>query len=115
MPDVTTVSGSKFPVLDITHKPKRLQRDNILAAGTQYPEEESRDNQVSAMSCVPLHNITIERAIQYYESNATGEFATLYSNTAVWLRRLIAAGKSAVQKAALESEEPTNETKESEA
>ena len=51
----------------------------------------------------------IERAIQYYEANATGELTTLYSNTAKWLRQLLAVGMNAVAKAVKESEERANE------
>lgn len=85
--------------VDVTHKPKRLQRDNLIQAGTaiSVPQEDSEQGQ--PMSCIPLHNVTIERAIQYYEANAVGEYATLYTSTAEWLRQLIAVGKTATIRA----------------
>ena len=103
--------------IDITHKPKRLQRDNLIQAGTAVIEQSDEATAaMQAMSCIPLHNITLERAVQYYEANATGEYATLYSTTAKWLRQLIAIGKTATLKAerelaALESEGVTDEVK----
>lgn len=116
MPDeITTVEGSKFPTINISHKPRRLQRDNIIAAGTAADDPTESAERDSPMSCVPLHNVTIERAIQYYEANATGEVATLYSNTAKWLRSLLSVGMNAVKKAVQEeSEEHTNEVSEGE-
>lgn len=94
-----TTSRSGFPVIDITHRPKRLQRDNIIQAGTEYADDSKADSMEVPVSSVPLHNVTIERAIQYYESHATGELTTLYENTALWLRKLMSVGMSAVHKA----------------
>lgn len=94
-----TTSRSGFPVIDITHKPKRLQRDNIIQAGTEYKSNSDADSAEVPVSSVPLHNVTIERAIQYYESHATGELTTLYENTALWLRKLMSVGMGAVYKA----------------
>lgn len=98
MSEVTTTRGG-FPVIDITHKPKRLQRDNLIQAGTACIDAESDSSQDCPVSSVPLHNVTIERAIQYYESHATGELSTLYENTALWLRKLMSVGMGAVYKA----------------
>lgn len=98
MSDLTT-SKRGFPVVDVTHRPKRLQRDNIIQAGTQAEDDSDDTMQEVSMPSAPLHNVTIERAIQYYESHATGELATLYSNTAVWLRKLMSVGMGAVYKA----------------
>lgn len=88
-----------FPVIDVTHTPKRLQRDNIIQAGTQSCSN-SDSTQGNVEHSAPLHNITIERAIQYYESHASGELSTLYLNTAMWLRKLLSVGMGAVNKAA---------------
>lgn len=110
--EMTTVEGSKFPTIDISHKPRRFQRDNIIAAGTAAESDTESAERDTPMSCVPLHNVTIERAILYYESNAKGELATLYLNTAKWLRRLLAVGMNAVNKAVQEvkeSEDATND------
>lgn len=109
MPEMSTTGNSRFPVIDITHKPKRLQRDNIMQAGTAYDADNPDTSVGDPLSCIPLHNVTIERAIQYYEANATGELTTLYSNTAKWLRQLLAVGMNAVAKAVKESEERANE------
>lgn len=109
MPEMSTTGNSNFPVIDITHKPKRLQRDNIMQAGTAYNADNPDTSVGDPLSCIPLHNVTIERAIQYYEANATGELTTLYSNTAKWLRQLLAVGMNAVAKAVKESEERANE------
>ena len=38
-----TTSRDRFPVVDITHKPKRLQRDNIIQAGTACDTDEFQD------------------------------------------------------------------------
>lgn len=108
-----TTSRDRFPVVDITHKPKRLQRDNIIQAGTMCEEEKdaSKDMPVSS---VPLHNVTIERAIQYYESHATGELATLYLNTAIWLRTLMTVGMNAAYKANEQKKAESEEVHEAE-
>ena len=108
MPEMGTTMNSRFPVVDITHKPRRLQSDNVLQAGTKYDSEEAQERSTPANS-IPLHHVTLERAIQYYEANATGELSTLYRNTALWLRQLLAVGNVAVSKALRESEERTNE------
>lgn len=118
MPDMTMTTTSKFPVVDISHKPRRLQHDNIVAAGTKYIDEHSEEFEGDPMSCVPLHNVTIERAIQYYEANAQGEYATLYSTTAKWLRKLLSYGKQAMYTAThevAESEESAHEASEEKA
>lgn len=98
MSDYSTTS-SRFPVIDITHKPKRLQRDNIIQAGTMSEYSETPSNESESVSDVPLHNVTIERAIEYYERHTDGELSTLYRNTALWLRQLLSVGMNAVHKA----------------
>lgn len=69
-----------FPVVNITHKPKRMQGDNLRVMQSESPVEfivESTD--------VP-QTATLERAISFYESHAEGEYRTLYLQTAKWLR-----------------------------
>jgi len=83
MSNVTTTKDS-FPVIDITHKPKRRQGDNIKAV----QQEDSLSQEVSATKEV-LGTITIERAIAFYESQAKGEYTVLYSQTAKWLREFM--------------------------
>lgn len=84
MSDMTTVRTG-FPVHDITHKPKRMQSANLKAVL-------SEDNTVSVAgeenSNVPSV-ITLERAINFYESHAEGEYKNLYSQTAKWLREFM--------------------------
>ena len=108
MPEMGTTKNSHFPTIDITHKPTRLQSDNIIQAGTQFQSEDSV-TPTDATNSVPLQHVTLERAIQYYEANARGELSTLYRNTAKWLRQLLAVGNNAVARAVKESEERTNE------
>lgn len=97
MPPEVTLSSAGFPVVDVTHRPKRLQADSIVASGKAFQTEAREDAEESAMSCVPLHNVTIERAIAYYEANAEGSLQTLYLNTAKWLRQLAGSRKSAIE------------------
>lgn len=82
--EVTTVAGGRFPVQDITHTPKRTQQGNLRKAqGIQEGNQE-----VVTSTNVP-QNPTLERAISFFEENAQGEYRSLYSNTALWLRTLI--------------------------
>lgn len=82
MPDIMTTRDS-FPVVDITHKPKRTQGDNIKA----IQSEEFRET-TSEGSTVP-RIVTLERAIDFYESNSSGELSSLYLQTAKWLREFM--------------------------
>lgn len=87
MSDVTTVSGNRFPVYDVTHKPKRYQSDNLRKAQT---DRDAQDEPVQGDSAIP-QSVTIESAISYFESNAVGEYRSLYSSTAMWLRSVLSA------------------------
>lgn len=69
-----------FPVVDITHRPKRMQGTNLKT----MVDHETESNEVHE-SNVP-QSATLERAIQFYESNAQGEYRVLYAQTAKWLR-----------------------------
>lgn len=103
-----------FDVVDITHKPRRTQNDNIAASGRSADNPESAQADTPATS-VPLHGVTIERAIQYYEAHADGELRTLYSATAKWLREHLTISRVQLNKAlkeAQESEVAQNEKKE---
>ena len=80
---MTTVSDN-FPVVDITHKPRRMQSDNLKVASNEEP--------VVSMSGVESDIpsvVTLERAINFYESHSTGEYKNLYSQTAKWLREFM--------------------------
>ena len=78
-----TTTKNGFPVIDVTHKPKRMQSTNLQAvqsAETGAPEVKNSE--------VPTV-VTMERAIAFYESHAEGEYSVLYSRTAQWLRELM--------------------------
>ena len=70
-----------FPVIDITHKPKRMQSDNLRAV-SQVTTAMEIDSPTTSVPASP----TLERAIEFYESHADGEYRTLYLQTAKWLR-----------------------------
>ena len=86
MSDMTTVYGSKFPVEDITHKPRRSQADNIRAAGKIADNSLSVEDDTHSL--IP-QSPTVEGAIKFFEENAKGEFKALYMNTAKWLRNYL--------------------------
>lgn len=88
MSDVFTTSKS-FPVVDITHKPKRTQADNLrksINSVSSVPQEITTE--IKPHYEVPTM-ITLEKAIHFYEENATGDLEKLYSQTAKWLRSLL--------------------------
>lgn len=86
----TMTTRDNFPVIDVTHKPKRMQGTNLKTMS----EPESR--QETFESNVP-QSATLERAIQFYESNAQGEYKVLYSQTAKWLREYMTKTMPVVQ------------------
>ena len=79
-----TTTKNGFPVVDVTHKPKRMQSANLRAVQTTDTSSpvEVQNSEVPTV-------ITLERAIHSFESHATGELAVLYSRTAQWLRELM--------------------------
>lgn len=77
----TMTTRDHFPVVDVTHRPKRMQGTNLR----NMADHESNSSQEVYESNVP-QSATLERAIQFYESNATGEYRVLYAQTAKWLR-----------------------------
>lgn len=83
--NITTVSD-RFPMIDVTHKPKRTQADNLKRAGVIADDTPVEGN--VEQSKVP-QSPTVEGAIQFFESNATGEFKALYKSTATWLRKYL--------------------------
>ena len=80
---MSMTTKENFPVVDITHKPKRMQGDNLKAVSSVTTVMEQND--ASVTSDIPS-TPTLERAIAYYETHAVGEFRTLYLQTAKWLR-----------------------------
>lgn len=88
MNNVTTVANGKFPIEDITHKPRRTQADNLKKAGfTNDNVTVTEDNVQSKIPQSP----TVEGAIQFFEDNAKGEYKALYTSTAMWLRKYLTA------------------------
>ena len=85
MPPMTT--SDRFPVVDITHKPLRTQAGN-LERSMSLTKEEGNEETVSPTTSVP-NTITIERAIEFYESHSEGAYKVLYSLTAKWLREFM--------------------------
>ena len=85
MSNVTTTRNG-FPVIDITHKPKRMQTDNISAS---IREDSSGESTVTSNNSEVPSVVTLERAIKFYESHAQGEYKNLYSSTAKWLREFM--------------------------
>lgn len=83
-------------VIDITHHSKRTQAGNLEAAGVIKPTVTSSGEMIE--SKVP-QNVTIEKAIEYFRSNAQGEYANLYTATAQWLERFNTYSRTAVNKA----------------
>lgn len=69
---------NKFRQEDISHIPKRYQQHTVGNSN----EESTPQVQTAA----PIGFPTLESAISYYEKNAQGDFAKLFSATAVWLR-----------------------------
>lgn len=65
-------------VIDITHHSKRTQAGNLAKAN---PDRVTNTTTEETVHKVPV-NVTIETAIEYFRSNATGENANLYSFTA---------------------------------
>ena len=79
----TMTTKDNFPVIDITHRPKRMQGDNLKAVASVTTAMEQDDAPItSAIPATP----TLERAIEYYETHAVGEFRLLYLQTAKWLK-----------------------------
>ena len=86
MNNVTTVANGRFPVEDITYRPKRTQADNLKKAG--YTNEVVSSGEEVISSKIP-QSPTVEGAIQFFEDNAKGEYKALYTNTAKWLRNYL--------------------------
>lgn len=77
----TTANTPNFPTRDITHKPRRMQSDNLSQADPESVGEATVDT-----GDVP-QNVTLERAIRFYEEHVTDpQMGRLYRQTAVWLK-----------------------------
>lgn len=85
--EVTYTTTGRFPVVDITHHPKRTQGGNLNNRPDRiYVSEETDTPTQQEQGDVP-RAITVENAIDYYTNKKTGniQLAKLYSATAVWL------------------------------
>lgn len=105
-----------FETIDITHHPKRTQAGNVAKAGTAYSKsvsqpvkEGSAPNVLSASEVADILNIpanvTLETAIKFYRSHATGQFETLFTMTAEWLEKYRLVSRATVNKAIQQTEE----------
>ena len=104
----TMTTRDHFPVVDVTHKPKRMQGANLR--NMTSPDTDSSQDVYE--SNVP-QSATLERAIQFFESNATGEYRVLYAQTAKWLREYMTKTMPVVnvpQESPVEAE-PEDETR----
>lgn len=95
MPGRITTSKDLFRVEDITKKPTRFQSE--VADDFTTHEETVIDTHD-----VP-QNATIESAITFFESHATGEYRDLYLKTGLWLRTIMSS-KSREQKEEVHSD-----------
>ena len=83
---------NRFPVIDITHQPKRTQRDNLLRAKGEAIPDSSTDVVADTPSV-----FTLERAIAFYENLASApQGGRFYAQTATWLRELLLVHKNSV-------------------
>lgn len=98
---------------DITHHSKRTQAENIEKAGTAYDVVMQREalsksgadySNANAGSDVPK-TVTLESAITYFRSHASGDKSALYTMTADWLGKYRTASRTAINKMLAESKE----------
>ena len=94
-----------FPIIDITHKPKRKQSDNLkntepMMTTIQQNNKDISDNSV-VLSEVPEGFITLEKAIAFYEKNSE---VTLFKFTAQWLNDFLVYRKAAIKEARKQAE-----------
>ena len=86
MSDVMTTKD-RFPVVDITHQPKRMQGDAIAM-------KEATSDEITPIVAEEetLTVVTLERAITFYSQLASqrGANSKLYLATANWLKELLA-------------------------
>lgn len=83
-------------VIDITHHSKRTQAGNLEAAGVL--KSASNDSGKVISTSVP-QNVTVEKAIEYFKANATGEYTNLYTATAQWLEKFNSYSRTIINKA----------------
>lgn len=96
-----------FPIIDITHKPKRKQADNLrdtesmMTIQQQNTDKDSCSSNGVMLYEVPEGFITLEKAIAFYEKNSE---VTLFKFTAQWLKYFLAYRKAAIKEARKQAE-----------
>lgn len=82
----TLTTTDKFPVHNVTHKPRHMQGDwgetNTPDGSSSSEETGSFDSQM----------VTLERAIKYYKDNQTSKTASLYQFTTEILELVLKVG-----------------------
>ena len=77
-----------FPNEDISHRPKRLQSDNLRVARGDDSLAVRDGSEMIKQTNVP-QVVTLERAIKYYRDNAVGDYELLFNKTAEWLEVML--------------------------
>lgn len=96
MGEVTTTKS--FTVEDITHKPRRMQSDNLKGVASVTTVADQKITQDIPSS------FTMESAITFYRENARGEIAGLYKQTVIWLEQLRTLNRAKYDKSGEEDE-----------
>lgn len=90
MSDNITTTKDLFKVVDITHKPKRMQGDNFVGTDLHIKSQEETSTPNNDDTDIPEY-VTLERAIEFYNNHAniTTYKGKLYSATVSWLKELL--------------------------
>lgn len=78
---------NNFPVIDVTHKPERTQRENV----------EGRVEEVIEKEDFLSNHFTLERAIKFYSNYKTAgreDLERMFRKTAEWLSDYMTIKKS---------------------
>lgn len=79
-------TSKDFPVIDVTHKPKRYQSDNIKNAVNNDSAVKMTINNTEEIVADSLPTLlTLENAIHFFSDNAVGAQKDLFNQTALWL------------------------------
>lgn len=87
-----------FPIIDITHKPKRKQADSLKDTESMMTiqQDAKTSGEVINLEGIPEGFITLEKAIAFYEKNSE---VTLFKFTAQWLNNFLVYRKAAIKEA----------------
>lgn len=87
-----------FPIIDITHKPKRKQADSLKDTESMMTIQQDAkvSGEVISLEDIPEGFITLEKAIAFYEKNSE---VTLFKFTAQWLNEFLVYRKAAIKEA----------------